>query len=245
MTGTLYGLGVGPGDPELITLKALRILQRVKIVAWPAPDDGPSFARSIVAEYLAADQLEIPIIVPMKTERHPAQDVYDLAAQQIATHLQAGSDVAVLCEGDPFFYGSFMYIFERLSPDYPCEIVPGVSSLMTSAASLKRPLAARNDVLSIIPAPLPDEEIKARLATSDAVAFIKIGRHFNRLRALLERLKLIEKAAYIERASLPNEHSMPLAEVKADIAPYFSVILVYRGAENWIANPATMTMGRQ
>ncbi len=236
MSGKLYGLGVGPGDPELITLKSLRILQRVKVVAWPAPDDGISFARSIVAQYMAADQLEIPIIVPMKVARHPAKDVYDQAAADIASHLDSGSDVAVLCEGDPFFYGSFMYLFERLADKYHSEIVPGVSSLMTSAAALKRPLAARNDVLTIIPAPLPDEDIEARLGLSDAIAFIKVGRHFKRVYELLKRHDLLNSAAYIERASLANERIMPLNKMGEDAAPYFSMILVYKGAEDWISS---------
>ncbi len=236
MSGTLYGLGVGPGDPELITLKALRILQRVKVVAWPAPDDGESFARSIVAEYLGADQLEIPIIVPMKVERHPAKDVYDQAARRIASHLDSGSDVAVLCEGDPFFFGSFMYLFERLEADYPCEIVPGISSMMSASAAISRPLAARNDVLTVIPAPLSDTEIEVRLMASDAVAFIKVGRHFSRIKALLLRLGLIKSAAYVERASLPNQRVMPLSAIGADAVPYFSMILVYKGAETWIGN---------
>ncbi len=235
MSAKLYGLGVGPGDPELITVKALRILQKVKVVAWPAPDDGQSFARSIVAQYMTPDQLEIPIIVPMKIARHPAKSVYDQAAQTIASHLDSGSDVAVLCEGDPFFYGSFMYLYERLEKDYPCEIIPGVSSLMSVSAVLQRPLAARNDVLTIIPAPLPDDEIEARITGSDAIAFIKVGRHFERIRALLEKLKLTGFAAYVERASLDNQRLMPLANMDGTAAPYFSMILVYKGAERWIS----------
>jgi precorrin-2/cobalt-factor-2 C20-methyltransferase len=236
MSGTLYGLGVGPGDPELLTLKALRILQRVKVIAWPAPDDGVSFARSIVAQYISADQLEIPIIVPMKVERYPAKEVYDKAAKRIASHLESGSDVAVLCEGDPFFYGSFMYLFERLEGAYNCEIVPGISSMMAASAAIKQPLAARNDVLSIIPAPLADEEITARLSVSSAVAFIKVGRHFKRVRALIEKAGLLESAAYVERASLDNQRMMPLASVADDAVPYFSMILIYKGAEEWIEN---------
>ncbi len=236
MTAKLYGLGVGPGDPELITVKALRILQRVKVIAWPAPDNGVSFARSIVEQYITPDQLEIPIIVPMKVERHPAKDVYDQAAKLISSHLDSGSDVAVLCEGDPFFYGSFMYLYERLEADYDCEIVPGVSSLMASASVLQRPLAARNDVLSVIPAPLSDDEIEARIGQSDAIAFIKVGRHIERIKSLLERLGLLQSAAYVERASLPNQRIFPLAKLDDDIAPYFSMILVYKGGETWISS---------
>ncbi|MDA4844666.1 precorrin-2 C(20)-methyltransferase [Hoeflea poritis] len=235
MTGTLYGLGVGPGDPELLTLKALRLLRACPVVAYPAPDTGQSFARSIASGYLSAEQTEYPIVVPMRIERFPAQDIYDVAARDLSRVLQDGQDVAVLCEGDPFFYGSFMYLYERLAGRFPCEIVPGVSSVMAGAAALGRPLAARNDVLTVIPGPLPDSEISDRLAAADAVAIIKIGRHFKRIRTLLEREGLTGSAGYLERISLAQERILPLAEAEGS-APYFSMILVYKGAENWITN---------
>jgi precorrin-2/cobalt-factor-2 C20-methyltransferase len=187
-----------------------------------------------VAQYLTAEQLEIPIIVPMDVKRDPAQTVYKLAAETIAHHLDAGSDVAVLCEGDPFFYGSFMYLYQHLAERYRCEIVPGVSSVMAASAAWGRPLAARNDVFTVIPAPLPDDEIKARIAASDAVAIMKLGRHFPRIGALLKEMGLEEKAGYCERVSLGNEKIMPLAEMTEDEAPYFSLILIYKGAEGWV-----------
>ncbi len=236
MTGTLYGLGVGPGDPELLTLKTHRILTGSKVVAYPAPDSGESFARSIVAQYLTPDQLEIPIVVPMRVERFPAKSVYDQAAREIASHLDSGKDVAVLCEGDPFFYGSFMYLYERLAEDYACEIVPGISSLMASGAELGRPLAARKDILSVVPAPLEDDLIAAQLAQSDAIAFIKVGRHLQRVKSLIEQAGLMSQAAYLERVTLDNQRIMPLTVTGDDVAPYFSMILIYRGAEDWIAS---------
>ena len=232
--GTLYGLGVGPGDPELLTLKAHRILTASPVVAYPAPDTGPSFARSIVAPYLAGAQIEIPIVVPMRVERFPAQEIYDRAAGEIAAHLDAGHDVAVLCEGDPFFYGSFMYLFERLAASYPTEIVPGISSVMAAAAALKQPLAARNDVLSVVPAPLPDDDIATRIAQADAVSIIKIGRHFKRIRTLLENLNLATRSFYLERVTLDRQRIMPLSAVTDDDAPYFSMILIYKGEEEWV-----------
>lgn len=232
--GTLYGIGVGPGDPELITLKAHRVLQSCTVVAYPAPDDGASFARSIVADYLLPHQKEIPIVIPMRVERFPAAHVYDEKAKEIAGHLSSGEDVVVLCEGDPFFYGSFMYLFERLSGDFNCEIVPGISSLMASAAALQRPLAARNDVLTITPAPLPDEVLLERFNSGDAIAIIKIGRHFARVRNLIEEAGLMSRAGYLERVSLDNQKVMPLSQVGEDKVPYFSMILIYKGAEDWI-----------
>lgn len=234
MTGTLYGLGVGPGDPELLTLKAHRILRDTFVIAYPQPDDGPSFARSIVAQYLTAEQLELPIIVPMDVKRDPAQEVYRLAAETIAHHLDAGSDVAVLCEGDPFFYGSFMYLYQHLAHRYPCEIVPGVSSVMAASAAWGRPIAARNDVLTIVPAPLPDSQIRARIEASDAAAIIKLGRHFPRVRGLLNEMGMEANAGYCERVSLANQKVMPLGDVTEAVAPYFSMILIYKGAESWV-----------
>jgi len=235
MTGTLYGLGVGPGDPELITLKAHRILTTSKIVAYPAPDTGPSFAREIVAEYIQPDATEIPIIIPMQTKRFPAQEIYDEAAGTIAQHLDHGEDVTVLCEGDPFFYGSFMYLYARLNAHYSIEVIPGVSSLTACAASFGRPLAARNDVLTIIPAPLEVEQIRHQLATTDAAAIIKIGRHYDKVYSILDELGLLERSGYVERASLPNQKIIRLSQANIDKAPYFSMILVYRGGEAWMS----------
>lgn len=235
MSGTLYGIGVGPGDPELMTLKAHRLLSAAAVVAYPAPDDGRSFAREIAAESIPETALEIPIIVPMRVERFPARQVYDEAAATIAEHLNAGRDVVVLCEGDPFFYGSFMYLYERLVADHPCEVVPGISSIMASASVLGRPLAARNDVLTVVPAPSDDATIMQQLSSSDAICFIKVGRHLPRLRRLIEDAGLTEQAAYLERVSLPTERLSRLSDLPDEPAPYFSIILIYKGAEDWIS----------
>ncbi|MEL7468957.1 MAG: precorrin-2 C(20)-methyltransferase [Pseudomonadota bacterium] len=234
MTGKLYGIGLGPGDPELMTLKAHRLIIGARVIAYPAPDSGESFARSIAAASIPADAIEIPMIVPMRTERFPAQEVYATAAEQIAAHLRDGIDVLVLCEGDPFFYGSFMYLFARLSEAFEVEIVPGVSSLAGCTAAMQRPLVARNDVLTVLPGPLPDVDLEARVAASEAVAIMKVGRHLSRLRALVERMGLLDRARYIERASLPNQRSMTLADAP-DKAPYFSMILINKGTDPWLA----------
>ncbi|MEQ8394510.1 precorrin-2 C(20)-methyltransferase [Thalassobaculum sp.] len=233
MAGTLYGLGVGPGDPELITLKALRLLRSVDLVAYPALEHGDSLARAIVAEHLPAGVEEYAIRVPMLVERFPAQEVYDAAAERLGAVLDAGRSVAVLCEGDPFFYGSFMYLFGRLAERHRIVVVPGVSSLTACAARLGSPLAARNDTLVVLPAPLDDTVLAARLDGVDAAAIIKVGRHFPRVRALIERLGLTDRARYVERATMGTERILPLAAVEADGAPYFSTILIHRRGEAW------------
>jgi precorrin-2/cobalt-factor-2 C20-methyltransferase len=233
MSGRLYGLGVGPGDPELITVKALRLLRAAPVVAYPAPDDGASFARAVVARWLSPAQREIVIRVPMETARFPAQAVYDQAAEEIAAELGAGRDVAALCQGDPFFYGSFMYLFGRLAERFPVEVVPGVSSLTACAAAARWPLAAREDVLTVLPASLAEQQLLCRLAESEACAIIKLGRHFAKVRAVLDRLGLAAAARYVERASLASERVLPLDAVAAEAVPYFSMILVHRRGAAW------------
>jgi len=233
MTGTLFGIGVGPGDPELMTLKAHRLIAAARVVAYPAPDHGGSFARRIAAAVIAPGAEEIPMVVPMRTDRFPAQKIYAGASGQIAAHLDAGTDVAVLCEGDPFFYGSFMYLFARLAADYPVEIVPGVASLSACAASLKRPLTARHDVLTVLPGPLPDIELRPRIDAAEAIAIMKVGRHLPRIRVLIEQMGLTAKAGYVAHASLDTEQACPLAEAP-ETAPYFSMILLYKGEDAWL-----------
>lgn len=238
MTGTLYGVGLGPGDPELLTLKAHRLISTAKVISYPAPDTGPSFARAIAADYFPDGVREIPIVIPMRESRFPAKEIYDRAADEIAGILDDGTDVITLCEGDPFFYGSYMYVFERLSERYPTVIVPGVTSLTACAAALRRPLTSRTDILTVIPGTLPDDEIRARINNAQSIALMKVGRHMPRLRTLLDDLGLTEKAGYVERASLPEQKAMPLTEFTADKAPYFSMILIYKGDEAWTLPPS-------
>jgi precorrin-2/cobalt-factor-2 C20-methyltransferase len=233
MSGTLYGIGVGPGDPELLTLKAVRLLGQTKVIAYPAPLEGESMARSIAAAYLPIGAEEIALRMPFDPAKR-ADDVYDAGAEAIASHLAAGRDVAVLCEGDPLFFGSFLYLLARLTGRFPIEVVPGVSSMMACAAALGHPLTARDDALVVIPAPRPELEIEQLLAGVEAAAIMKLGRHLPKVWRVLNRLGLAEHALYIERVGLPNQHIRPLAEAVLDPAPpYFAMILVHRRGKAW------------
>ncbi len=233
MTGTLFGLGIGPGDPDLITLKALKLLQKAPVLAYPTLEDGNSLARAIVAGHLPGDQKEITVRIPMVVEREPAQAAYDIAANDLSKELEAGNDVAVLCEGDPFFYGSFMYLFGRIAEKYAVEVVPGVSSLTACATALQSPLSARNDILTVLPAPLDSTTLKSRIEAADSIAIMKVGRHFDRVRSVIQDMGLADKARYIERATMDNQRIMPLEDVPADAAPYFSMILIHKRGEAW------------
>ncbi|SCA57362.1 Precorrin-2 C(20)-methyltransferase [Candidatus Terasakiella magnetica] len=233
MSGTLYGLGIGPGDPDLITLKALKIMQAAPVIAYPAPVGKPSLARSIVETHLPGNQLEIKIDTPMVPGKFPANDVYDQYSEEIAKELELGKDVAVLCEGDPFFFGSFMYIYARLSERFKTVVVPGVSSAMASCCQIGVPITSRDDVLSVLPAPLPSEELMSRLQQCDAAIIMKVGRHFTKVRDVLGTLGLSENAFYIEHATMDNQKIMPLDEAQFEKAPYFSMIIVHKRGEAW------------
>ena len=233
-TGSLVGIGVGPGDPDLITLKGLRALRAAPVLAYPAPETGESLARAIAAPHLeGASKIEIPIRMPMVVARFPAREVYDRAARAIGGHLDAGRDVACLCEGDPFFYGSFSFLFQRMVERYPVRVIPGVSSLTACAAAAGAPLATRSDVLAVVPASLGEAELRARIEAADAAAVIKVGRHLAKVRAVLDSLGLLAGAHYIERATMESERRLPLAEVTDARGPYFSMVLVHRRGFAW------------
>lgn len=224
-TGKLYGLGIGPGDPELLTLKAYRILQAVPVIAYPAMENGKVLARAIVADYLRPEQIEIPMPLPFSPTRS-SQPYYDIAAEKIAAHLSQGQDVAVLCEGEPFLYGTFMYLYNRLASRFTTEVVPGISSTMASAAQLGVPLTYRDDVLSIMPATLSAEILRDRLAVTDTAVIIKLGRHFAKVRDVLSELGLLERALYIERATMPNQRIVSIKQVDPAEVPYWALIVI-------------------
>jgi precorrin-2 C20-methyltransferase/precorrin-3B C17-methyltransferase len=233
MTGRLYGVGVGPGDPELVTVKAARVIAAADVVAYLAARHGRSVARRIAAPYVRGDQLEIAMTYPVTTERsdHPGgyeaalREFYDGAAAELAGHLDAGRDVAVLCEGDPFFYGSYMYIHERLAARYPTEVIAGVTSFSAAAAATGTPLARRDEVLTVLPGTLPADVLAARLRNTDAAVVLKLGRTFASVRDAAERAGVAGRGVYVERASSPEERSAPLREVAGEV-PYMSLVLV-------------------
>lgn len=233
MAGKLYGVGLGPGDPELMTLKAHRLVSQARVVAYPALSGSDSFARAIAAAAIPEGAREIVMNVPMTVERGPAQAAYDAGALRIAEALEAGEDVICLCEGDPFFYGSFMYLYARLSERFEVEVVPGVTSITAGAGRAGLPLAARNERLTVLPCPLPEAELRDRIEGAESVVVMKVGRHMAKIRGVIEALGLGDRAVYVERASLPEERICPLSEAP-ETAPYFSMILLTKGADPWL-----------
>ena len=233
VTGTLHGVGVGPGDPDLITLKAWKLIANAPVIAYLAANGQDSTARDIAKPHIPVSARHLVIDMPMRVEREPGERAYNAGAAAIAAELDRGHDVVMLCEGDPFFYGSFMYIFARLAKRYACVVVPGVTSITASAASLRRPLSARNEVVKVLPATLPEDRLRDELMTAESAAIIKVGRHLPKVRNILGMLHLAANAHVIVKATHADEAVTPLLAITEDKLPYFSTILVYTGAETW------------
>lgn len=233
-TGRLYGVGLGPGDPELMTLRAVRAIAEADVVAYHSARHGRSIARSIAAEHLRADHIEEALVYPVTTETtdHPGgyrgaiEDFYTEAAARLAAHLDAGRTVAVLAEGDPMFYGSYMHMHKRLADRYPTEVIPGVTSVSAAAARLGTPLAEGEEVLTILPGTLPEEELTARLAATDAAVVMKLGRTFPAVRRAFEASGRLPEARYVERATMAGERLGDLADTDAGSVPYFAVAVL-------------------
>ncbi|GGW37088.1 precorrin-2 C(20)-methyltransferase [Streptomyces griseoloalbus] len=234
MNGKLYGVGLGPGDPSLMTVRAVEVIAEADVVAYHSARHGRSIARSIAAQHIREDHIEEALVYPVTTETtdHPGgykgamEEFYAEASVRLASHLDAGRTVAVLAEGDPLFYGSYMHMHKRLADRYDTEVVPGVTSLSAAAARLGAPLAEGEEVLTILPGTLPEEELTARLAATDAAVVMKLGRTFPKVRRALESAGRLDEARYVERATMSKERVAELADVDAESVPYFSVAVL-------------------
>lgn len=233
-TGRLYGVGLGPGDPSLMTVRAVQVIARADVIAYHSARHGRSIARSIAAEHLRSDHIEEPLVYPVTTETtdHPGgyqgamDEFYAESAARLAVHLDAGRTVAVIAEGDPLFYGSYMHMHKRLADRYPTEVIPGVTSVSAAAARLGTPLVEGEEVLTILPGTLPEEELTARLASTDSAVVMKLGRTFPAVRRAVERSGRLADARYVERATMSGERTGTLADTDPDSVPYFSVAVL-------------------
>jgi precorrin-2 C20-methyltransferase/precorrin-3B C17-methyltransferase len=232
--GTLFGVGLGPGDPELVTVKAARVIGEVDVVAYHSARHGRSIARAIAEPYLRSGQVEEHLVYPVTTEvtDHPGgyagamEDFYAEGADRIAAHLEAGRDVALLAEGDPLFYSSYMHMHNRLTERFDAVIVPGVTSVSAASAAIGKPLVQGDEVLSILPGTLPPDELRRHLADTDAAVIMKLGRSYPAVREALSSAGRLDQTYYVERASTPQQRVLPAADVDESTVPYFSLAVL-------------------
>lgn len=234
MTGTLYGVGLGPGDPDLVTIKAARLVGAADVIAYHSARHGRSIARRIAEPHLRGDQIEEPLVYPVTTETvdHPGgyqgaiDEFYAEAAERLAAHLAAGRDVVLLAEGDPLFYGSYMHMHKRLAGRFRAEVVPGVTSVSAAAAALGQPLVERDEILTILPGTLPREVLAERLRATDSAAVMKLGRTFGTVREAFADAGRLGRARFVERATMDGQRTGALADIDPESVPYFSIAVL-------------------
>jgi precorrin-2/cobalt-factor-2 C20-methyltransferase len=234
MSGRLIGVGVGPGDPELVTLKAIRTLNEADLVAHFARNGSAGRARATVAGHLRPGIQELALRYPVTIEiskdapayQNAMREFYDAAALSLAAHLDAGRVVAVICEGDPLFYGSYMHLHVRLAPRFPAAVVAGVSGFSGCWSAAAMPIAQGDDVFTVIPGTLPQEAITRCLDGADAAVVMKLGRNLPKVRRALAQSGRLDRAIYVERGTMPDAVVMRLADKHDDAAPYFALVLV-------------------
>lgn len=231
--GRLIGIGLGPGDPELVTMKAVRLLREAPVAAYFAKAGCRGHARGIADRWLSG-QIEEPLHYPVTTEipfDDPAyaaclSSFYAQGAARLAAHLAAGRDVALLCEGDPLFYGSFMHLYVRLRADFAVEVVPGVTGMSGCWSAAGAPMTWGDDTLSVLPGTLPLDALASRLASCDAAVVMKIGRNFAKVRAAIAAAGRLKRAIYVEHGTMAGQCVTPLSEKTDEAAPYFAMILI-------------------
>ncbi|MGN6722963.1 MAG: precorrin-3B C(17)-methyltransferase [Marmoricola sp.] len=234
MAGSFTIVGIGPGDPELITIKAARLISEADVVAFHAGVRKQSHARRIAADLIPATAVEEELRYPVTTgsTAHPGgyvgamADFYEECESRLSAHLDSGRDVVLLAEGDPLFYGSSMYLHDRFKDTYETSVVPGVPAFAAATAAVSAPLVRQTDVLTVLPGTLPEHELARRLADTDAAVIMKLGRTFPSVRSALQQAGRLEGAWYVEYASQPAERWLPVVDVDPEDVPYFSLIVL-------------------
>ncbi len=236
--GTLYGVGLGPGDPDLVTIKAHRVVTTAPVIAYFRKRGKIGHARTIVAEMLGAKAvIEIALEYPVTTEVafndadyiEPIRDFYAQSATRLGNHLDNGEDIALLCEGDPFFYGSFLHMYDRLRHTYPVIVVPGITGMSGCWTAAASPITYGDDVLTVLPGTLSHDALLKSLRATDAAVIMKVGRNLEKIKAALKAADRFNEAIYVERGTMRGERVMPLANLEVSPAPYFSIILLPGG----------------
>ena len=233
-SGTLYGIGVGPGDVRYLTLRAVGVLRSVDVIGYFAKNGHNGNARTTVAPLLDRGTRELKFEYPVTVEssandpryREAIADFYGRTADTLTVELNAGASVGLLSEGDPFFYGSFMHMWRRLERDFPIEVVPGVTGMSGCWTRANAPITWGDDVLTVIPGTLEEAALTARLAGSDASVIMKVGRNLAKVRRAVEAAGLLQRAIYVERGTMTEERIVPLSDCTENAGPYFAMVLI-------------------
>ncbi|SFL33938.1 precorrin-2 C(20)-methyltransferase [Shimia haliotis] len=234
-TGTIHGVGLGPGDPDLMSVRAHRLLSRAKHVAFFRKAGRKGQARQIVEDLLPDNVIEFPMEYPVTTEIPLSDPRYNQALstfyEEVTQHLialaQSGDDVVVLCEGDPFFYGSFMHLYARLRDVVPVQVVPAITGMSGAWTATEAPITWGDDVLTVLMATLDEAKLTHHISETDALVVMKIGSNFEKVVRALKTAGRFDDAWIVQYATMPNQNVIKLSEMVEDVTPYFSIIVVH------------------
>jgi precorrin-2/cobalt-factor-2 C20-methyltransferase len=232
--GTLYGIGVGPGDARYLTLRAAALVKAVDVVAYFAKRGHQGNARRIVEALMVPGRAEVRFEYPLTDEvssespeyQRQIGDFYRQMSDALAGLLREGKSVGLLAEGDPFFYGSFMHMWRRLEADFPIEVVPGVTGMSGCWTRANVPITWGDDTLSVLPGTLEEQRLVEHLRQTDAAVIMKVGRNLGKVRRAVEAAGLLSRAVYVERGTMENERVQPLADCRDAAGAYFAMVLI-------------------
>lgn len=242
-SGTLFGVGLGPGDPELMTLKAARVLSTAPVIAHFRKAGRAGHARTIADAHIRADAVEAAFEYPVTTEIDfredgyvsAIRDFYEQSAASIIAHLQSGRDVALLCEGDPFFYGSFLHMYDRIKASHSVMVIPGITGMSGCWTAAQAPITYGDDVMTVLPGTLEKDALAKHLKEADAAVIMKVGHNIEKIKEALRAAERFDDAIYVERGTMPGERVAKLSDLGECAVPYFSIILLPGGRGRRIA----------
>ncbi len=233
-SGILYGIGVGPGHPRYLTLRAAGLIKSVDVLAYFAKKGRPGNARTIVTPLVEVTQVQLRLEYPLTTElpaSHPdyqkqIHEFYEESALTISDQLGEGRSVGLLSEGDPFFYGSFMHMWHRLCENHEVEVIPGVTGMSGCWTRANTPITWGDDILRVLPGTLPEDKLTQQLQQADACVIMKVGRNLGKVRRAIAKAGLTQRAIYVERGMMEGEIIMPVSELEKETGPYFAMVLI-------------------
>ncbi len=233
--GKIYGVGVGPGAVDLLSVRADKLVREAKYIAFFRKAGRAGHARQIASTLLSKDVIELAMEyritteIPLSDQRYSEvlSEFYKKYSNKIISLSQTGIDLVILCEGDPFFYGSFMHIYSRVKDKCPVEVVPAITGMSAAWTATDIPITWGDDILTVLMGTLDKTTLENQLQNTNAAIIMKIGRNLPKIKKALERTGRFYDAFIVEYAAMDKQTVQRLSDYNTENAPYFSIIILH------------------